>query len=48
MCKGFSIEWVNNKVLVNSTENYIQCLMVNHNGKEDYKRMQDFPGSPVF
>ena len=48
MRKVFYKEWVNNKVLLYSTENYIQYLMVNHNGKEDYKRTQDFPGSPVF
>ena len=29
---------VNNKVLLYSTENYIQYLMINHNGKEYFKR----------
>ena len=33
------IEWINNKVLVYSTENYIQYPMINHNGKEHIKRM---------
>ena len=28
------IEWINNKVLLYSTENYIQDPMINHNGKE--------------
>ena len=29
-----SIEWVNNKFLLYSTENYIQYLVINHNEKE--------------
>ena len=33
-CKLLCIEWINNKVLLYSAENYIQCLMINHNGKE--------------
>ena len=33
-CKLLYIEWINNKVLLYSTENYIQYLMINHNGKE--------------
>ena len=28
------IEWMNNKVLLYSTGNYIQYLVINHNGKE--------------
>ena len=28
------IEWINNKVLLYSTENYIQYPMISHNGKE--------------
>ena len=32
------IEWINNKVLLYSTENYIQYPMVNHNGKEYLKK----------
>ena len=35
-CKLLNIGWINNKVLY-STGNYIQCLMINHNGKE-YKK----------
>ena len=31
--------WVNNKVLIYSTKNYVQCPMRNHNGKECLKRM---------
>ena len=30
-------EWINNKVLLYSTENYIQYPMINNNGKE-YKK----------
>ena len=33
-CKLFYIEWINNKVLLNSTGNYIQSPGINHNGKE--------------
>ena len=33
-CKLLYIEWVNNKVLLYSTGNYIQYPMINHNGKE--------------
>ena len=33
-CKLLYIEWINNKVLLYSTGNYIQCPMINHNGKE--------------
>ena len=33
-CKLLHLEWINNKVLMYSTGNYIQCLMINHSGKE--------------
>ena len=33
-CKLLYIEWINNKVLLYGTGNYIQYLMINHNGKE--------------
>ena len=33
-CKLLYIEWLNNKVLLYSTENYIQYPVINHNGKE--------------
>ena len=36
-CKLLYIGWINNKVLLYSTENYIQYPMINHNGKE-YKK----------
>ena len=36
-CKLLYIEWINNKVLLYSTENYIQYPMINHNGKENKK-----------
>ena len=36
-CKLLYIEWVNNKVLLYSTGNCIQCPVINHNGKE-YKK----------
>ena len=37
-CKLLYMEWIN-KVPLYSTENYIQCPMINHNGKEYNKRM---------
>ena len=37
--KLLDIEWVNNKVLLYSTGNYIQYLMINHNGKEYFKNV---------
>ena len=36
-CKLLHIEWMDNKVLLYSTGNYIQCPGINHNGKE-YKK----------
>ena len=36
-CKLVYIEWINNKVLLYSTWNYIQYPVINHNGKE-YKK----------
>ena len=33
-CKLLCIEWINNKVLLYSTGNYIQYLVINHNRKE--------------
>ena len=32
-CKVLYIEQINNKVLLCSTENYIQYPMINHNGR---------------
>ena len=31
---SFDTEWMNNKVLLYSTENYSQYLMINHKGEE--------------
>ena len=36
-CKLFYIGWINNKVLLYSTGNYIQTPVINHNGKEKNK-----------
>ena len=33
-CKLWYIEWINSKVLLNSTGNYIQYLIITYNGKE--------------
>ena len=33
-CKLLYTEWINNKVLLYSTRNYIQYPVINHNGKE--------------
>ena len=33
-CNLLYTEWVSNKVLLYSTENYIQYPMINHNGKK--------------
>ena len=33
-CKLLHIKWINNKVLLYSTDNYIQYSVINHNGKE--------------
>ena len=36
-CKPLYEEWINNKVVLYSTGNYIQYPVVNHNGK-DYEK----------
>ena len=33
-CKLLYIKWINNKVILCSTGNYIQYPVINHNGKE--------------
>ena len=33
-CKLLYMEGINNKILLYITENYIQCRMINNNGKE--------------
>ena len=42
-CKLLYIGWINNKVLLYSTGNYIQYPTINHYGKE----YRDFPGGTV-
>ena len=37
-CNLLYMEWINNKVLLYSTENHIQNPMINHNGKEYIKK----------
>ena len=37
-CKLAYIGWINNKVLLYSTGNYIQYPMINHNGKEYFTK----------
>ena len=37
-CKLLHLEWINNKVLLYSTGNYIKYAVINHNGKEYLKR----------
>ena len=38
-CKLLHLEWINKKVLMYSTGNYIQYPVINHNGKESKQRM---------
>lgn len=38
-CKLLYIEWINNKVLLYNTGNYIHCPVIKHNGKEDKKNV---------
>ena len=33
-CKILYVEWINKKVMLYSTGNYIQYSVINHNGKE--------------
>ena len=37
-CKLLHLAWVNNKVLLYSTGNYIRSPGINHNGKEYLKK----------
>ena len=37
------MEWINNKVLLYSTGNYIQYPVTNHNGKEYFKKSARLP-----
>ena len=43
-CKLLYREWINNKVLLYSTGNYIQYLVINYNGKEKKKNSKDVRG----
>ena len=36
------IEWINNKVLLNSTENCIQYLVITYNGKKSIQILNHF------
>ena len=38
ICKLLYTEGINNQILLCSTENYIHCPMINHNGKEYLKK----------
>ena len=49
---NYYIEWINNKVLLHSTGNYIQYPVINHNGKERekecvYRYISESPGCTV-
>ena len=46
-CKLLHLEWINNKVLIYSTGNYIQSPGRNHNGKQYKKMYMNFPGGLV-
>ena len=37
-CKLFYVRWINHKVLLQSTESYIQDPLINHHGKEYIKK----------
>ena len=37
-CELLYTEWIHNKVLMYSTENYIEYPMINHTGKEYFKK----------
>ena len=37
-CKLLYIEWLDNKILLYNTKNYIQYLMINHDEKEIFKK----------
>ena len=42
-CKLLHLEWINSKVLLHSTGNYIQYPVINHTRKEYEKRMYYIP-----
>ena len=37
-CRLLYIEWINDKVLLDNTGNFIQYLVIDHNGKECEKQ----------
>ena len=37
-CKRFHLEWISNEVLLYITGNYIQCLGIEHDGRQCEKR----------
>ena len=41
-CKLPNVEWINNEVLLCSTGNYSQYLVINYNGKEYEKEYIDY------
>ena len=38
-CKLLHLEWINNKVLMYTTGNYIEYPVINHNGKEYLRKV---------
>ena len=38
-CKLLYIEWINGKAVLYSIGEYMQCLMINHNGNEYRKKI---------
>ena len=40
---NYYIEWINNKVLLYNTGNYIQYPVINHNGKQYKKECRGIP-----
>ena len=46
-CKLLYTEWINNKVPLYSTGNYIQYLLIHHNGKE-YKKKNAYITESLF
>ena len=37
-CKQLNVEWINSKVLLHITGDYIQYLVINHNVKTEFKK----------
>ena len=49
-CKLLHLEWINNEVLLYSTENYIQSLEIAHDGRQYEKKTEYIcmTGSPFY